>query len=62
MEQAVVVRIDRKDSEAVKIGRDVRPGCPMSLQGFNMYIEALMKKAMGHQKDGVRSEGESCKL
>jgi hypothetical protein len=30
MEQAVVIRIDGKDSEAAKIGRGVRQGCPMS--------------------------------
>jgi len=30
MEQAVVIRINRKDSEAANIGRGVIQGCPMS--------------------------------
>ena len=58
MEQTVVIRIDGKDSEAAKIGRGVRQGCPMSPEEFN--IEALLKKAMEHQEDGVKDE--SCKL
>ena len=57
MEQAVVIRIDGKDSEAAKIGRGVRQGCPMSPQKFNIYIEALMQKAMDHQKVGVKVGG-----
>ena len=57
-EQTVVIRVDGKDSEAAKIGRGVRQGCPMSPQEFNIYIEALMKKAMENQKDGVKVGGQ----
>ena len=37
MEQALVIRIDGKDSEAAKIERGVRQGCPMSSQKFNIW-------------------------
>lgn len=57
-EQTVVIRVDGKDSEAAKIGRGVRQGCPMSPLEFNIYIEALVKKAMEHQKDGVKVGGQ----
>ena len=36
MEQTVVIRIDGKDSEAAKIRRGVRQGCPMSPEKFNI--------------------------
>ena len=54
MEQTVVIRIYREESEAAKIGRGIRQGCSMSPQEFNIYIEALLKKAMEHQEDGVK--------
>lgn len=57
MEQSVVIRIDGKDAEAAKVGRGVRQGCPMPLQEFNIYTEALMKKAVEHQQDGVKVGG-----
>ena len=62
MEQTVVIRIDGKDSEAAKIGRGVRQGCPMSPEEFNVYIEALLKKLWSIKKTVIRSEDESCKL
>jgi hypothetical protein len=43
-----------EDPEAAKIGRGVRQGCPMSPQEFNIYIKALINKAMENQKDGGR--------
>jgi Reverse transcriptase (RNA-dependent DNA polymerase) len=56
-EQTVVIRIEGKDSEAAKSGRGVRQGYPMSPQEFNVYIEALVKKAAEQQKDGVKVGG-----
>ena len=56
-EQSVVIRIDGKDAEAAKVGRGVRQGCPMSPQEFNIYIEALMEKAVERQQDGVKVGG-----
>ena len=44
MEQVVVIRFDGKDSETAKIGRKVRPGCPMSQQESNTYIHFNGKK------------------
>jgi hypothetical protein len=57
MEQTVVIRIDGKDSEAAIIVTEVRQACPMSLLEFNIYIEALMNKAMENQKDSVKVGG-----
>ena len=48
------IQKDSKDLEAAKIGRGVRQGCPMSPEEFNIYIGALLKKAMEHQEDGVK--------
>ena len=56
-EQSVEIRIDGKAAEAAKVGRGVRQGCPMSPQEFNIYIEALMKKAVEHQQDFVMVDG-----
>jgi Reverse transcriptase (RNA-dependent DNA polymerase) len=62
MEQTVVIRIDGKDSEAAKIGRGVRQGCPMSPQEFSIYIHALMNKAMENKKNGVEVRGRTVQV
>jgi hypothetical protein len=58
----VVIRIDGKDSKAAKIGRGIRQVCPKSPQDFNIYIEALLNKALENQKDGVKVGDELRKL
>jgi Reverse transcriptase (RNA-dependent DNA polymerase) len=60
MEQTVVIRIDGKDSEAAKIGRGVRQGCPMSPKEFNIYIVALMNKAMENEKKWRQGRRTNC--
>jgi hypothetical protein len=46
MAQSVKVRLDRRETRRVKIGRRVRQGCCLSPILFNLYSEYLTKEAL----------------
>jgi len=50
MDQRVKVRLDRRETRSVQIGRRVRQGCCLSPILFNLYSECLTKEAL----DGLR--------
>ena len=50
MDQRVKVRLDRRETRSVQIGRRVRQGCRLSPILFNLYSECLTKEAL----DGLR--------
>ena len=57
MRQEVMVRIDGKCTEAVKIGRGVRQGCLISPILFSIYAEAMMCEALEDIQDGIKVGG-----
>jgi len=46
MAQSVKVRLNRGETRSVKIGREVRQGCCLSLILFNLYSKYLTKEAL----------------
>ena len=46
MEHKVKVRLDRRETRSVQIGRGVRKGCCLSPILFNLYSECLTKEAL----------------
>jgi len=46
MAQSVKVRLNRRETRSVKIGRGVRQGCSLSPILFNLYSECLTKEAL----------------
>jgi len=51
MAQSVKVRLNRRETGSVKIGREVRQGCCLSPIMFNLYSEYLTKEALERFED-----------
>ncbi len=51
MDQRVKVRLDRRETRSIKIGRRVRQGCCLSPILFNLYSECLTKEALDGSGD-----------
>src|SRR5688572_20798489 len=61
MGQRVKIRIDGEYSERGRIGRGVRPGCPLSPILFNIYIELIVREALEEMNEGVKMGGRLIK-
>ena len=51
MDQRVKIRLDRRETRSVQIGRGVRQGCCLSPIVFNYYSECLTKEALNGLED-----------
>ena len=61
MGQTAVVRVSHEVTEPSEIGRGVRQGCLLSPLLFNIYAEAMMRKALYGLDEGVKVGGEYAK-
>ena len=51
MTQSVKVRLNRRGTKSVEIGRGVRQGCCLSRIMFNLYSECLIKESLEGFRD-----------
>ena len=57
MEQTTVVRINSEVTEPCIIEKGVKKRCLISSALFNIYVEAMMKKALHLLEEGVKVGG-----